>query len=131
MTGRVGLCVVTLACAFSFLGGCDESGLSSSELQRAAETRVSRELGLSADAALFTDTFVSEPEAGVLKGELVLCGIVEGKRADGTEIAPRRFIAGMDPARWVRFDVSGQMTDKPINMAADWSTICAGEQEVR
>ncbi len=132
MNGITHLCAVASMAAATALSGCgDDGGLSTAELETAAKARVTQQLGLSDDAVLFTNTFVSQPETGQLEDELVLCGTVEGKRADGTAIAPRRFIAATDPARWVRFDVSSQMTEGPINMAADWATACAGAEEVK
>lgn len=123
---------LALGCALVVTAGCqNDDGISTAELQAAAEERVARELGLSKDAALFTSVFVSEPDSGELEGELVFCGRVEGTRADGTPIAPRRFIAASDPARWVRFDIPSEMSQVPINLAVDWPTVCAGENEVK
>lgn len=115
----------------SGLTGCSDDGISTADLQAVAKERVTRQLGLTADAALFTNTFVSQPETGELEGELVLCGTVEGERADGTAIAPHKFIAATDPGRWVRFDAAGQLTDRPINMAADWATACAEGEKIK
>jgi hypothetical protein len=125
---RAAAAFISAAALVSCSGG---EGLSTAELQTAAKKRVARQLGLSDNAVLFTNTFVSQPDSGELEDELVLCGTVEGKRADGTQIAPRRFIAATDPARWVRFDAVDQMTKGPINMAADWATACAGGEEVK
>lgn len=124
----------TIGLAFALLvsAGCqNDNGISTAELQAAAQERVARELGLSKDAALFTSVFISEPESGEFEGEMVFCGRVEGTRADGTRIAPRRFIAASDPARWVRFDIPSEMSQVPVNLSADWPTICAGENEVK
>ena len=127
---RLGAAAAFVAAAA--LAGCsDNEGLSNAELQTAAKERVTRQLGLSDDAVLFTNTFVSQPETGELEGELVLCGTVEGRRADGTPVTLRKFIAATDPARWVRFDAVDQMTKGPLNLAADWATACAGGEDIK
>ncbi|MET1755824.1 hypothetical protein ABVV53_10190 [Novosphingobium sp. RD2P27] len=109
------------------ISGCNSGDITSAEVTTAAKERVAASLGLSPDAALFSNVFVGQP----VDGDAVLCGTVEGRRADGTIIPPRRFIAAADPERWIRFDRAGQMADVPLNMAGDWATICAGENEVR
>ena len=114
-----------------FFVGCSDNGLSVAETETAAKARVTQMLGLEPDAALFTNVFVGRPEDGPLEDQVILCGTVEGTRANGERIARRRFIAGTDPAQWVRFDRTDEMTDVPVRMAADWPTACAGEEEVK
>ena len=109
--------------------GCGaEDGVSTADVQQAAKERVRTALQLRPDAVLFTETFVGEP----LDGDPVLCGTVSGKRADGSEVAPRRFIAATDPARWVKFDpAQGMAPPTQPDMFVEWHTSCAGEQAVK
>lgn len=128
MPNRLKTTVVAAAIAAALaLTACDSDGLSTAEVTAAAEERVAKALGLSRDAALFTNVFVGRP----VDGEVVLCGTVEGTRADGTAIEPRRFIAGAEREAWVRFDAASDMSQVPINNAVDWVSTCAGEEEVR
>ena len=109
--------------------GCgSEAGLSTAEVQSAAKERVRGALRLTPESALFANVFVGEP----VNGDTVLCGTVSGKRADGTEITPRRFVAATEPARWLKFDPAAGL-DLPSQPAKfiEWHTRCAGEQEVR
>lgn len=108
--------------------GCDRGGLSTADLQEAAKERVRQSLDLTEDSALFTDIFVAEP----VDGDTVLCGTVEGTRANGTHIAPRRFIAATDPARWIKFDpADGSVLPSQPDKFLEWHTTCLGEAEVR
>lgn len=106
---------------------CGTNGLSTAELNAAAKQRVREALGLAPDAALFAATYVGRegPE-----GSPVLCGAVEGRRADGSSVTPRRFIAATDPARWVRFDLPRQDGHSGYQFAASWAHLCAGAQDV-
>lgn len=106
------------------LTACDGGGLSTAEMREAAEERVRQSLGLTEESALFTDVFVGEP----VDGDTVLCGTVEGRTAEGAAIAPRRFIAATDPARWVTFEpVDGAILPSQPDKFAEWHTTCAGE----
>jgi hypothetical protein len=102
---------------------CAEDGLSPAELNEAAKERVRQALELTPDSALFSTTFV-----GRSGDEPILCGRVEGRRADGTRIDPRRFMAATDPARWVRFDLPQQEGHSEYQFEKDWAHLCAGAQ---
>jgi hypothetical protein len=116
-----------LALALS-LGACDE-GVSVAEASAAAKQRVTHSLGLSPDAALFTNVFVGES----VDGSPVLCGTVEGRRPDGSKIPARRFIAATEPLRWVRFEpiVEDNLATDTSEYYVTWRSTCAEEEEVR
>ena len=110
------------------LAACNGGGLSTAEMQAAAQERVRQSLGLTTESALFTNVFVGEP----LDGDTVLCGTVEGMTAEGDRIAPRRFIAATDPARWLKFEpVDGNILPSQPDKFVEWHTTCAGEQATR
>ena len=105
----------------SLLAGCGGDGLSTVDVQTAAKERVRQQLGLSPEATLFTRTFVGKP----VDGDLVLCGTVSGKRADGTPIVARRFIAATDPAQWVKFErVTKSSFNSQPQMFVEWAGTC-------
>lgn len=111
-----GIAALLLAAA-----GCDDNGLSTADVQAGAKERVRAELGLTEDSVLFTETFVGQP----FEGDTVICGTVEGRRADGTVIPPRRFIAAADPARWVKFEpASNAAIPSQPRMFAEWYGTC-------
>jgi hypothetical protein len=126
MFSRKKLCVPALLAALA-LAGCEgEEGLSTADVQVAAKERVREQLGLAPEAALFTETFVGRP----VDGDLVVCGTVAGTRADGTKVAPRRFIAATDPARWVKFEpaTNSALPSYPRKFA-EWYGTCEPRQE--
>ena len=99
MTRSAGWMLMVAAAAT--IAGCGgNEGVSTADVERAAEERVRQSLGLSNESALFSNVFVGAE----VKGDRTLCGTVAGKRADGTEIPPRRFIAAIEPARWLVFE---------------------------
>ncbi len=107
----------------SLLSGCADDGVSTAEVERAAEQRVREKYGLSDGADLQTDVFVGRPR----DGEVTLCGAVEGTRADGSTIPTQRFISAIDPARWMLFGAThtpGRVT-RP-DMFPDWTELCDG-----
>jgi hypothetical protein len=105
---------------------CDGGGLSTADVQEGAKSRVRAELGLSEEAALFTETFVGEP----LDGDITICGRVSGTRSDGTVITPRRFIAAADPGRWVKFEpVTDSTLSSHQNKFVEWVGTCLPRQE--
>ena len=118
-------CLLTVA----LLAACDSGGgLSTSDVQAAAKERVRETLQLTPESVLFTNVFVGEP----FDGDTVLCGTVSGRRADGTEITPRRFIAATEPARWLKFDpAAGLDLPSQPDKFIEWHTSCAGEEAVR
>ncbi len=107
---------------------CGEgAGMTSADAKEAAKERVRQSLGLTQQSALFSKVFVGKP----VGGDTVLCGVVEGNRADGSAIKPRRFIVATDPGRWLKFgpadaDILPSKPDKFI----EWHPTCAGEEEV-
>ena len=108
------------------VGACDGGGMSTADVQEAAKDRVRSELGLTREAALFTETFVGEP----LDGSTTLCGTISGKKADGTVITPRRFIAATDPARWVKFEpVTASTLSSHQNKFVEWVGTCLPGRE--
>ena len=110
------------------LAACEENGVTTAEVQDAAKDRVRQSLGLTPESTLFTSVYVGQP----LNGDTVLCGTVEGRRADGTTITPRRFIAATDPARWVKFEpVTAADIPGWTHMFVEWDSTCAGESELR
>jgi hypothetical protein len=107
---------------------CGRDGVSTTDVQAAAEQRVRESLGLTEESALFTNVFVGKP----IDGDVVLCGTVEGRRADGTVIPPRRFIAATEPARWIRFETARDVAlPSQPNIFVARATACAGEEEVK
>ena len=111
-----------LVAAAATVAGCgDNEGVSTADMERAAEERVRESLGLSPDAALFTNVFVGAE----VKGDRTLCGTVQGKRADGTTITPRRFIAAIEPARWLVFEpVGGVSLPTQPDKFVEWQQAC-------
>lgn len=110
------------AAATIMLAGCgDEGGLTTADVQSAAKERVREELGLTPQSVLFTETFVGQP----IDDDVVICGTVEGKTADGRTITPRRFIAAADPARWVKFEpVTNPAIPSQPQMFVEWPGTC-------
>ena len=123
MAGRNWLVIATIA----LLCGCAEEGLSTGDVQAAAKERVREKLGLTAESALFTETFIGRP----FDGDSTVCGTVEGKRADGTPVPPQRFIAATEPGRWVKFSGGDGLTAPTHpDKFANWTELCGGQQEV-
>lgn len=119
---------IVTAALLMLLSACQEGGLSTADAATAAKERVRQSLGLSEDAALFTNIFVGRP----VKDDRTLCGIVEGRRADGSRVAPRRFIAAVEPARWIKFEpVSTADLPSQPDKFVEWANVCAGQEEVR
>lgn len=109
------------AAAAVALSACDSGGLSTADVQEAAKERVRENLGLTADSALFTETFVGQP----VGGDTVICGTVSGKAADGSVIVPRRFIAAADPGRWVKFEpVTNSALPSQPRKFVEWYGTC-------
>lgn len=118
----------TAIAASALLAGCGSEGLSTSDVQAAAKERVREKLALTPQSTLFTETFVGRP----VDGDTTLCGTVEGKRADGTSVPPRRFIAATEPGRWLKFGAAdGPTPPTHSDKFANWTEICGGEQEIR
>lgn len=119
---------LAIAVSTLILASCgDGDGLSTAELEAAAKERVRETLNLAPNAVLFSKVFVGEP----VNGDLVVCGTVSGETATGESVTPRRFIAAVDPARWVKFEPARGI-DAPSrpDMFLEWHTACAGEEEV-
>ncbi|MDT9600138.1 hypothetical protein [Sphingosinicella rhizophila] len=118
----VGLALSTLI----LMGSCKENGLSTAEIQEEAKERVREQLGLTEEAALFTEMFVGKP----LDGDTIVCGRVGGRRADGTVIVPRRFIAATDPGRWVKFEpvTDSTLPSRPQKFV-EWYGTCESKAE--
>ena len=116
-------CAAALAAA-ALLGACDENGTSAAEVQEAAKEHVRQQLGLSEDAALFTNVFVGEP----VDGETVICGTVSGSRTDGTPLEPRRFAVSAEKEKWLLFESAAKqpLPSKPDKFV-EWHTTCRGE----
>jgi hypothetical protein len=109
------------------VAACDSGGLSTDEMEAAAQERVRESLELTEESALFTNVFVGEP----VDGDTVLCGTVKGTTADGMPITPRRFIAATDPARWIWFNpADGNILPSQPDKFIEWHTTCAGEAAV-
>jgi hypothetical protein len=107
---------------------CGDNGLSTAEFQQAAKERVRAALNLTPESTLFTNVFVGKPA----KGDMVLCGTVQGQRADGSDIGPRRFIVATDPARWLKFEpIDDDALPSQPDKFLEWSTSCTDEAEVR
>lgn len=114
-----------IVAGLALLLGCGSEGVSTSEVQTAAKERVREKLGATPESALFTETFVGRP----VDGDTVLCGTVEGKRADGTPIPRQRFIAAVEPGRWLKFGrADGSTPPTHPDMFTDWTETCAGER---
>lgn len=115
--------IATASCLL--LAACNAAGPTTAEVQSAAKERVRQTLGLTPEAALFSNVFVGEE----VEGTPVLCGTVRGRTAEGRAITPRRFIAATDPARWVKFEPADGL-DPPTapNIFVNWHEVCAGEE---
>lgn len=116
-----------LACVMLF-AACRDEGLSTAQVEEAAKERVRQKLGLNDETALFSNVWVGESR----QGEMVLCGRVAGAPQNGAAIPPQRFIAAMDPARWVLFEPASNVS-LPAQPAkfVEWETACEGRQAVR
>lgn len=107
----------------SLVSACADDGVSTAQVERAAEQRVREKFGLSDDAELQTTVFVGRPR----DGDITLCGAVQGSRSDGSAIPTQRFISATDPARWLLFgetDSPGRTTMP--SMFPDWTMLCNG-----
>jgi hypothetical protein len=114
------------AAAILWTCGCgDGGGVSAADVQQAAKERIQQELGLTAEAALFTNVFVGRE----WEGEPVVCGTVGGRRADGSVVAPRRFIVGTNQSRFLSFEPARATTHvTQPDMFAEWAELCAGAE---
>lgn len=119
--------IAILSAAALMASACTDDGVTTAEVQDAAKERVRHELGLTPESALFTETHVGQP----LNGDTTLCGIVEGRRADGTAITPRRFIVATDPGRWVKFEpVTAADIPASTDKFVEWGPTCAGARDL-
>lgn len=116
-----------LIAAAAMLAGCAEEGFSTLQVEQAAETYARQKLGLGEDAELVSRVFVGEP----VNGEMVMCGTVRGKRADGRAVEPQRFIVSTEPWKWLVFE-SAEKPPLPSQPGkfVEWHTTCIGEQAV-
>lgn len=113
---------LTLTALLMGIAACSEGGLTTDELQNAAEERVRDSLGLTAQSTLFTNVAVGRPR----DGDPVLCGTVSGETAAGETIPPRRFIAATDPAHWIKFEPAAQLQPSTApDMFVEWETYCS------
>lgn len=125
MTNRMRRLPILIA-ALLLVPACGTESLSTAEAQNAAKERVRQSLELTEESALFTNTFIGEP----VNGQTILCGTVEGRRADGTAITPHRFIAAVEPEQWLTFQpVDGNILPSRPDKFVEWHTTCAGEAE--
>ena len=110
------------------LAACSDDSLSTAQVEEAAKERVRQKLGLDAETALFSTVWVGETR----RGEMVLCGRVAGApKTDGT-ISPRRFIAATDPAKWVLFEPTSNVSlPAQPGKFVEWETSCEGRRTVR
>ena len=116
-----------LACMMLF-AACGDDSLSTAQVEEAAKERVRQKLGLNPEAALFSTVWVGKSR----DGEMVLCGRVAGAPENGPGIAPRRFIAATDPARWVLFEPASNVSlPAQPDRFVEWKTACEGRQTVR
>lgn len=107
------------------LAGCQDPGLSTAEVEEAAKERVRQKLGLDQETALFSTVWVGESR----EGETVLCGRVAGAPETGAAIRPQRFIAAMDPARWVLFEPASNVSlPAQPGKFVEWETACDGRR---
>ena len=119
---RVASCLAT---SLALAAAACSDGVTTAEVQQRAKERVRQELGLHADAALFTEVFVGRER----DDEPVLCGTVGGRRADGATIAPRRFIVGMENSGFLRFEPLRSSTAVThTDMFPSWAELCAGAE---
>ncbi len=111
--------------AAAMLVGCAEKGVSTLQVEQAAEARARQKLGLGEDAELVSRVFVGQP----VDGETVMCGMVRGKRADGRAVEPQRFIVSTEPWKWLLFE-SAEKPSLPSlpGKFVEWHTTCLGEQ---
>jgi hypothetical protein len=109
------------------LGACADQSVSTAEVREAAKERVRQKLGLSPSTALFSTVWAGRSR----DGELVLCGRVAGAPEGRGSIEPRRFIAALEPARWVLFEpASNPSIPSQPGKFIEWETACAGENDV-
>lgn len=105
------------------LAACSGADVTTAEAKQAAQERVRQELGLKPDAALFSQVFVGRE----YDGEPVLCGTVSGQRQDGSELTPRRFIAGTEEGRFLAIDPAHAATYNTANdKFPQWAELCGG-----
>ena len=107
------------------IAGCQDDGLSTAQVEEAAKERVRQKLGLNEETALFSTVWVGESR----DGEMVLCGRVAGAPANGPAIPAQRFIAALDPARWVLFEPASNVS-LPAQKGSfvEWETACEGRR---
>ena len=118
--------VVTALAAAALLAGCGGNETSTAEVEEAAKEHVRQNLGLSKDAALFSDVFVGEP----VDGETVICGTVSGTRTDGSPLEPRRFAVSAENNKWLLFESAAkQPLPSQPDKFVEWHTTCRGEKE--
>lgn len=126
-TGRLSGIIGFAAIGAALLAACDSDGLSTVDVMTAAKERVRQSLELTEDSTLFTNVFVGEP----VEGDIVVCGTVEGRHADGSIVEPRRFIAATDPARWIKFEpVNNPIIPSQPDKFIEWNPTCAGKEAV-
>lgn len=106
------------------LAACD-SGMSTSEVERAAIDRARQELKLPASTPLEAKVWTGQPA----EGEVTYCGTVSGGEGAGEAIAPQRFVALSDPLRFEVFEPAHEamVTSRP-DMFRSWQELCAANQ---
>lgn len=111
--------------AILLTAGCQEKGVSTAAAQEAAKERVRHKLGLDPETALFSTVWTGQSR----DGEPVLCGRIAGAPTNGPAIAPRRFIAALEPARWLLFEPASNVSlPSQPGKFVEWDTACAGER---
>jgi hypothetical protein len=107
--------------------GCQEPTVSTAETQEAAKEHVRDKLGLDAETALFSTVWVGRSS----DDEPVLCGRIAGDPESGPKIAPRRFIAALEPPRWLLFEPATNVSQpSQPDKFVEWATACAGRRTV-
>lgn len=129
--GKTNKALLAGLAASGLLAACGSGGVSTNDAQAAAKQRLARSLGLTKEATLLTDVFVGTPR----DDDPVMCGTVQGRKADGAAVGPRRFVMGTDPAGWLYFETlqDARQPDTIARTSTDmfvdeWARYCAGER---
>lgn len=103
------------------VAACD-SGMSTTEIERAAIDRARQELQLAADAPLEARVWIGQE----VDGDITYCGTVSGGDGAGPAIVPQRFVALSDPLRFEVFEPAHRpmVTTQP-DMFRSWEQLCA------
>lgn len=115
---------VTIAGLAGLLAACGGAGVTTDEVEAAAQERARSEMGLAASTELRTEVWTG----GEWDGDLVVCGTVAGQ---GEQLASgsKRFAAKTEPLTFLIFeDLDNPIINTGGDEVPDWIALCGNRQ---